>query len=97
VDLTFGIGYGESIDHAKSVLQKIFKTDDRILQEPAPPFAEVSELGDSSVNFTVRLWVESANYWPVYFAMNEKVYNEFGKEKISIPFPQMDVHVINES
>ena len=96
MDLTFGIGYGDSIEHAKTVLHKIFQGDERILQEPAAPFVEVSELGDSSVNFAVRLWVEAANYWPVFFSMNEKVYNEFGTEKINIPFPQMDVHVINE-
>ena len=96
VDLTFGIGYGDSIEHAKNVLHKIIQGDERILQEPAAPFVEVSELADSSVNFAVRLWVESANYWPVFFSMNEKVYNVFGTEKINIPFPQMDVHVINE-
>jgi small conductance mechanosensitive channel len=96
VDLTFGIGYGDSIEHAKNVLHKIIQEDERILQEPAAPFVEVSELADSSVNFAVRLWVESVNYWPVFFSMNEKVYNEFGTEKINIPYPQMDVHVINE-
>jgi len=97
VDLTVGMGYGENIEHAKSVLNGIINSDIRILHEPAAPFIEVSELGDSSVNFAVRLWVEAANYWPVFFSMNEKVYNEFTKEKISIPYPQMDVHVINEN
>ena len=96
VDMTFGIGYGESIEHAKSVLFKIIDNDKRVLYEPAPPFVEVSELGDNSVNFAVRLWGESSDYWGVFFSMNENVYNEFNKEKISIPYPQMDVHLINE-
>ena len=90
------MGYGESVEHARSVLKNIIQSDKRILQEPAPPFVEVSELADSSVNFAVRLWVEAADYWPVFFSLNERVYNEFTKEKISIPYPQMDVHVINE-
>lgn len=95
VDLTFGMAYGESIEKAKSVIHKVIAEDDRILQDPAAPFVEVAALADSSVNFAVRLWVDASNYWGVFFSMNERIYNEFNKENISIPFPQMDVHVTN--
>lgn len=93
VDFTFGIGYGDSIEQAKEVLLNILKNDDRIINEPAEPFVQVSALADSSVNFAVRVWVNSGDYWGVFFDTNAKVYNEFNKAGINIPFPQMDVHV----
>lgn len=94
VDWTFGIGYGDDIDKAKEVLSTLIKTDSRIKQDPEP-FLAVSELGDSSVNLAVRVWVDASDYWGVYFAMNESVYKTFDKEGLSIPYPQMDVHVQN--
>lgn len=94
VDWTFGIGYGDDIDKAKEVLSTLIKIDSRINQDPEP-FIAVSELGDSSVNIAVRVWVEASDYWGVYFAMNENVYKTFDKEGLSIPYPQMDVHVQN--
>lgn len=94
VDWTFGIGYGDNIDQAKAILHKLCLEDERILDEPAP-FVAVSALGDNSVNFTVRAWVKASDLWAVFFEMNEKVYNEFNKEGLNIPFPQMDVHVHN--
>ncbi len=93
VDFTFGIGYGDSTEKATEVLHKIIAEDKRILKTPAEPFVAVSGLGDSSVNFAVRVWVEAPNYWDVYFEMNTKVYNTFNAEGLSIPYPQMDVHV----
>ena len=66
--------------------------DKRILEDPAP-FVAISALADSSVNFTVRAWVEAADYWGVFFDLNERVYKEFEKHGLNIPFPQMDVHV----
>jgi len=95
VDWTFGIGYGDDIDQAKTLLLKLCAADERILQDPAAPFVAVSALADSSVNFTVRAWVKASDLWPVFFEMNEKVYNEFNKVGLNIPFPQMDVHVHN--
>lgn len=92
VDWTIGIGYGDDVDKAKSVIQGMIDTDSRILKDPAP-FIAVSELADSSVNFTVRAWVEAGDYWGVFFDMNENVYKTFDKEGLNIPFPQMDVHV----
>lgn len=96
VDWTFGIGYGDKTNDAKNVLIKLMEEDNRILSDPAPPFAAVSELGDSSVNFAVRAWVKAEDYWDVFFEMNEKVYNTFDKEGLNIPYPQMDVHMHNK-
>ena len=84
VDWTFGIGYGDDFDKAKSVLLKLISEDSRILKDPEP-FIALAELGDSSVNLTVRVWVNSADYWGVFFDMNEKVYKSFAKESLNIP------------
>jgi len=92
VDWTVGIGYGDDYDKAKSVLLGFIKDDKRIMSTPEP-FIALGELADSSVNLTVRVWVNPADYWGVYFDMNEKVYKNFEKEGLNIPFPQMDVHV----
>lgn len=92
VDWTFGIGYGDSVDKAREVLQRLCDEDELILKDPKVLIA-VSELGDSSVNFTVRAWVETPNYWSVFFRMNENVYKTFEKEGLNIPYPQMDVHM----
>ncbi|MDX1491093.1 MAG: mechanosensitive ion channel [Pseudohongiellaceae bacterium] len=95
VDWTFGIAYGDSVDKAYEVLQGLIANDERIKADPAP-FMAVSELADSSVNIVVRVWVASADYWPVYFQMNELVYKKFPEEGLSIPFPQRDVHIFQE-
>ena len=92
IDMSFGIGYGDDIKKAKNVLQGLIDEDSRILKEPAPLVA-LSELGDSSVNFVVRVWGNSADYWSIYFDMQEKVKLTFDQEGISIPFPQRDVHL----
>lgn len=92
VDWTFGIAYGDDIDKAKQVLNELLTSNDKVLQDPAP-FIELGELADSSVNFTVRAWVNAADYWTVHFYMLEKVYRRFGEAGLNIPFPQMDVHL----
>jgi len=92
VDWTFGIGYGDDVDKARQVIQGLCDQDARILKEPAVLIA-VSELADSSVNFAVRAWVKSEDFWPVYFAMNEQIYKTFDQEGLSIPFPQVDMNV----
>jgi small conductance mechanosensitive channel len=92
VDWKFGIAYGDDYDKAKEVLLSWIEADTRALKEPAP-FIALSELADSSVNIVVRVWVDPADYWSLYFDMNEKVYKEFGKHGLNIPFPQMDVHL----
>ncbi len=91
VDWVFGIGYEDDLKLAKNVLEDIISKDERVLKEPAPLVA-VSELADSSVNFTVRAWVKSADYWGVYFDVMEKVKLTFDEKGISIPYPQLDVH-----
>lgn len=92
VDMTFGIGYQDDIVKAKEVLNNLINKDKRILKEPNP-LVVVSALGDSSVNFTVRVWANSGDYWGIFFDMQEKVKLTFDKEGISIPFPQRDVHL----
>ncbi|MFY0687234.1 MAG: mechanosensitive ion channel [Cyclobacteriaceae bacterium] len=92
VDWTFGIAYGDDYDKAKEVLTRYINEDERILKDPEP-FIALAALADSSVNIVVRTWVNPDDYWAVFFHMNERVYKEFGKEGLSIPFPQMDVHL----
>lgn len=93
VEWTFGIAYGDSVEKARSIIKGIAEQDERILKEPEV-FVGVSALADSSVNLVTRVWVAGSDYWGVLFDMNEKVYNAFNKEGISIPFPQMDVHMV---
>lgn len=95
VDWTVGIGYGDDVDKAYEVIQGLLDSDDRILDDPKP-FIAVNELADSSVNFTVRAWVQSSDYWGVYFRMNEEVYKTFEEEGLNIPYPQTDVHIIKD-
>ncbi|MEN8225686.1 MAG: mechanosensitive ion channel domain-containing protein [Bacteroidota bacterium] len=95
VDFTFGIGYGDDFDKAKSVLLALINADERILKDPEP-FIALSELADSSVNIVVRVWAKGADYWGIFFDMNEKVYKTFSQEGLNIPFPQMDVHLVKE-
>jgi len=95
IDMVFGIGYSDDIDKAKSVIQSTLESDSRILKDPAPQIV-VSELADSSVNLNVRPWVNSADYWGVYFDLTEAIKKKFDAENISIPFPQRDVHMYQE-
>ena len=92
VDFVFGIGYDDDLKLAKATLQEIIDADDRILKDPAS-FIGVGELGDSSVNFTVRVWVKAEDYWSVYFDTNEKVKLTFDEKGITMPYPQMDIHL----
>jgi small conductance mechanosensitive channel len=96
VDLVFGIAYGDDLKVAKDLLMKFMSEDDRVLKDPEP-FVGLRELGDSSVNLTVRAWVKTEDYWGVFFSMNERAYLEFEGAGLSIPFPQMDVHVQKEN
>ncbi|MCD6433546.1 MAG: mechanosensitive ion channel [Sulfurimonas sp.] len=95
VDHVFGIGYDDDLKLAKNTLMEIMEADERVLADPAP-FVAVSELGDSSVNFVFRAWVNTADYWEVYFDMLEKVKLTFDEKGISIPYPQMDIHTKNQ-
>ena len=92
VDMVFGIGYDDDIKKTKDILMELITDDERILKDPEPLVA-VSELGDSSVNFVVRPWVNSADFWGVKFDYTEAVKLRFDKEGISIPYPQQDLHL----
>ena len=92
VDMVFGIGYNDDIRKARDVIQTILEADQRILKDPSPQIV-VIELGDSSVNFGVRPWVNSDDYMDVKFDITENIKLAFDKQGVSIPFPQMDVHM----
>lgn len=96
VDMVFGIGYDDDIKKAKEILNRLLNEDSRVLPDPAPVVA-LGELGDSSVNFIVRPWVKSADYWGLLWDYTEKVKLTFDAEGISIPFPQHDVHLFQEN
>lgn len=91
VDFLFGVGYEDDLKLVKSTLNEIILEDSRVLQDPSPLVA-VSELADSSVNFVVRVWVKSEDYWGVYFDTIEKVKLAFDAKGISIPYPQVQLH-----
>jgi small conductance mechanosensitive channel len=95
VDWSFGIGYGDDVAKARSILLRLISEDERILKDPEA-FVGLGAMADSSVNLTVRVWAKATDYWDIFFDMNEKVYNAFNAEGINIPFPQMDVHLINQ-
>ncbi len=92
VDMVFGCGYDDNIGKVKNVLNEIVDSDSRILKDPKSQVV-VKELADSSVNFAVRVWVNTADYWPVNFDTTEAVKRRFDEEGISIPYPQQDVHM----
>ena len=95
VDLTVGVSYDDDLDKVRETVKSLIAADDRILDEPECLIA-VAELADSSVNFTVRPWVKSADYWGVKFDLTEAIKKRFDKEGISFPFPQQDVHIIKD-
>ena len=92
VDMVIGVSYDDDLDKVRETLQELVAAEDRILADPAVKIA-VSELADSSVNFIVRPWVNSADYWGVTFDLTEAIKKRFDKEGISFPFPQQDVHL----
>lgn len=92
VDLTFGVGYEEDIIRVKRVLSNIIDAHESILKTPEP-FIALSAHGDSAVNFVVRVWCNNKDYWKIYFDLLEQVKLKFDEENISIPYPQMDLHI----
>jgi len=96
IDMVFGIGYDDDIKQAKEIMQQILDSDERIHKEPEPLVA-VAELADSSVNFNVRPWVNTGDYWAVKFDLTEKIKLAFDANNISIPYPQMDLHIDKQS
>ena len=95
IDLTFGIGYSDDIPKAEKVLAEIVAAHEKVLKDPEPVI-RLHELGDSSVNFVVRPWSKTSDYWDVYWDVTREVKRRFDEEGISIPFPQRDVHIYRE-
>ena len=96
VDMEFGISYKDDFRKAKEIIMDIVRADERITDQPDPPFIALKTLGDNAVILVLRVWCEADNYWNIYFEMQEKVKLAFDAEAISIPFPQRDVHIYNE-
>jgi len=92
VDLVVGVSYNDDLKKARQVIEQVLTSDDRILSEP-PVTVAVSELADSSVNFVVRPWVKTTDYWDVYFNITEGIKNALDKNGITIPYPQRDIHM----
>ena len=92
VDMTVGVSYSDDLDKVRRTLEELVAADERILKDPACTIA-VAELADSSVNFVIRPWVKTGDYWAVNFDLTEAIKKRFDEVGISIPFPQQDVHV----
>jgi small conductance mechanosensitive channel len=87
----FNMAYGDDYDKAKAHILSLLAQDSRILDAPAMPFVAINNLTDSTVSLTVRAWVESADFWDVYFSINEKVYKTFTAAGLRVPLPQLEV------
>ncbi len=96
VDLTIGIAYEDDISEAMRVAHEVIAQDERALKEPEPMIA-VAELGDNSVNLTVRVWSESANYWGLKFDLTKNIKERFDAQEISIPYPQRTIHLASDT
>jgi small conductance mechanosensitive channel len=92
LDLVIGVSYDDDLSQVKQVLVDILAADERVLADPEPTIG-VLELGDNSVNFAVRPWVSTGDYWPLHFTLLETIKRRFDAEGISIPYPQRDVHL----
>jgi small conductance mechanosensitive channel len=92
VDMSFGIGYSDDIDKARTVIETVASSCPHLV-EGKEVGINISELADSSVNFAVHPWCHPDNYWNVYFYFHENVKKAFDEQGVSIPFPQMDVHM----
>ncbi len=93
VDLVIGVGYNDDLKKVKSVLRELMSADSRVLSDPEPTIG-LLELGDNSVNFAVRPWVKTDDYWSLFFDLQEAVKLRYDDEGISIPYPQRDLHII---
>lgn len=96
LDLLIGVSYSDDLKKVRAVLEDILAKDERILPEPAPTIGVLS-LGESSVDFAVRPWVKTDDYWPLLYELQETIKTRFDTEGINIPFPQRDLHIIKES
>lgn len=92
VDIVFGVSYDDDIFKVKRILKQVVEANELILKNPEP-FISINEHGASSINFVIRAWCRTSDYWTVYFDLLEKVMVRFNEENISIPYPQMDLHL----
>jgi small conductance mechanosensitive channel len=95
LDITVGVSYDSDVDKAIGVVRNIIKNDKRVSSKPEPKIG-ISEFADSSINIYSRLWCKQGHYWDVMFNINKNIHAEFGKNNITIPFPQRDVHIYGE-
>lgn len=96
IDMVVGVSYEDDLKKVTELLTKIINDDERVLKDPAPVIA-VSELADSSVNFVVRPWVKTSDFWAVKWALTEQIKLQFDANGISIPFPQQVVHHVGQA
>lgn len=96
VSWTVSISYGDDVEKGIDLLKSILNADPRVVQSPEPPFAALSELGDSAVVLVSRAWTNNSDYWGLYFDVNKRIYEEFPKSGLHFPFPQMDVHILRD-
>ncbi len=91
VDFSFGVGYESDLKLVKETILNVVNAHDKVLKDPAP-FVRLGEQADSSLNYTVRLWTQTENYWDVHFDIMEQITDAFNEKNINIPYPQMDIH-----
>ena len=96
LDMMFSISYGNDFEKARAVLQRLIAEDPRVLNDPAAPLIELAELGASSIDITVRMWCNQADYWAIKYSLNKKVYEVFPKEGLEFPFQTFTVNVTKE-
>ena len=96
IDLVIGVSYDDDLDKVRGILRNLVDADERILKDPECLIA-VAELADSSVNFYLRPWVASGDYWTVRFDLIENIKKTFDQQGVQIPFPQRDVHIIQKT
>lgn len=94
VDFSIAIAYGDDVSLARTVILQLCAEDTRILTEP-PPFIALGELADNSINIIIRVWCDTADYWGVFFDMQERIYAVFPESGLNFPFPQLDLHLVN--
>jgi len=95
VDITVSISYGDDVDAARAAILELCRDDARVLNEPVPEVF-VAALADSSVNLSLRAWVKNADYWAVFFSLNERIYKTLPQRGLHFPFPQMDIRITKD-
>lgn len=95
VEWSISVSYGDDADHGIKLMKEYLNNDPRVLQEPEPPFAALAQLGDSAIILIARAWTKSSDYWNLFYDINKLIYNDFPKQGMTFPYPQLDVHIQN--